>query len=153
MLGQLAASSAFAGVDSAAHMAEEVRHLPCIFEARALIHNQVRDASRTVPRMMMLSTVLNGALGLAAVITICFITTDIDRQILNGDPNYPCVGIFAEALDSVGGAVTLASGGVVIATSKPTNILIDAELKVLTYQRRDHQRRCCSLSPRMGLRP
>ncbi|KAM0705250.1 hypothetical protein Q7P35_008040 [Cladosporium inversicolor] len=40
VLGQLASSSAFAGVDSAAHMAEEVR-----------------DASRTVPRMMMLTTI------------------------------------------------------------------------------------------------
>ncbi|KAM0691452.1 hypothetical protein Q7P36_010223 [Cladosporium allicinum] len=104
VLGQLASSSAFAGVDSAAHMAEEVR-----------------DASRTVPRMMMLTTVLNGALGLAAAITMCFITTDIDRQILNGDPNYPYVALLAEALDSVGGAVTIASGVVVIAISMTIN--------------------------------
>jgi hypothetical protein len=68
--------------------------------------------------MMMLTTVLNGALGLAAAITMCFITTDIDRQILNGDPNYPYVALLAEALDSVGGAVTIASGVVVIAISK-----------------------------------
>ena len=68
--------------------------------------------------MMMLTTVLNGALGLAATITMCFITTDIDRQILNGDPNYPYVALLVEALDNVGGAVTIASGVVVIGISK-----------------------------------
>lgn len=66
---------------------------------------------------MMLTTIINGALGLAAVITACFITTDIDKQIMNGDPNYPYVELFAEALDSVGGAVTLAVGVIVIQIS------------------------------------
>ncbi|GAB7334728.1 hypothetical protein MBLNU13_g06660t2 [Cladosporium sp. NU13] len=103
VLGQLASASAFAGVDSAAHMAEEVP-----------------DASRTVPHMM-LTTVINGALGLAATITASFITVDIERQVLMGDPNYPYIAILAEALDSVGGAVTLAVGGAIIAMSKVTN--------------------------------
>jgi hypothetical protein len=71
--------------------------------------------------MMMLTTILNGALGLAATITMCYITVDIDRQILNGDPNYPYVQIFAEALDTVGGAVTLAAGTIVICLSKFAN--------------------------------
>lgn len=38
-----------------------------------------------------------------------------------GDPNYPYIAILAEALDSVGGAVTLAVGGAIIAMSKVTN--------------------------------
>ena len=89
-----------------------------VHQTSVLTPAQVRDASRTVPRMMMLTTILNGALGLAATITVCFVTTDIERQILNGDPNYPYVEIFAEALDSVGGAVTLAAGGTLICISK-----------------------------------
>lgn len=121
ILGQLASSSAFAGVDSAAHMAEEVGIWLCMIEIPLLITAQVRDASRTVPRMMMLTTVINGALGLAATITASFITVDIERQILNGDPNYPYVAILAEALNSVGGAVTLAMGGAIIAMSKNMN--------------------------------
>lgn len=83
---------------------------------------QVRDASRTVPRMMMLTTILNGVLGLATTITACFITVDIDRQIMNGDPNYPYVAIFAEALDSVGGAVALAVGVIIIQISKSARL-------------------------------
>jgi len=70
---------------------------------------------------MILTTVLNGALGLAATITASFITVDIERQVLMGDPNYPYIAILAEALDSVGGAVTLAVGGAIIAMSKMTN--------------------------------
>lgn len=119
VLGQLASSSAFAGVDSAAHMAEEVRsdlHMPGKLVLTSSV--KVGDASRTVPRMMMLTTLINGALGLAATITACFITTDIDKQIMDGDPNYPYVELFAEALDSVGGAVALAVGVIVIQISK-----------------------------------
>jgi hypothetical protein len=74
--------------------------------------------------MMMLTTVINGALGLAATITASFITVDIERQVLMGDPNYPYIAILAEALDSVGGAVTLAVGGAIIAMSKITTDLI-----------------------------
>jgi hypothetical protein len=74
--------------------------------------------------MMMLTTVINGALGLAATITICFITVDIERQILNGDPNYPFVQIFAEALSSVGGAVTLVAGTTIIGFSKTAKPLL-----------------------------
>lgn len=103
--------------------------------------------------MMMLTTVINGALGLAAVITACFVTTDIDRQIMNGDPNYPYVELFAEALDSVGGAVTLAVGVIVIQISKPASLSMDAEHEVLTPSRHDDQRRRCSFSPGLGLRP
>lgn len=128
VLGQLASSSAFAGVDSAAHMAEEVRadlHISWIPVLTCSI--KVRDASRTVPRMMMLTTLINGALGLAATITACFITTDIDKQIMNGDPNYPYVELFAEALDSVGGAVALAVGVIVIQISKSLNTSMNAD--------------------------
>jgi len=152
VLGQLASSSAFAGVDSAAHMAEEVCVLLYVLNVPVLTPVQVRDASRTVPRMMMLTTILNGALGLAATITVCFITTDIERQILNGDPNYPYVEIFAEALDSVGGAVTLAVGGTLICISKTASTRDCAERIMLTRQRHDYQCGCCVLSPKLGLR-
>jgi hypothetical protein len=71
--------------------------------------------------VMMLTTVINGALGLAATITACFFTLDIERQILNGDPSYP----YIEALDSIGGAVTLATGATIIAISKTANARSD----------------------------
>ena len=71
--------------------------------------------------MMTLTVVINGALGLAATITACFVTTDIDRQIMEGDPNYPYVAILEDALGSTGGAVALAVGVIIIGISKTVN--------------------------------
>jgi hypothetical protein len=102
--------------------------------------------------MMMLTTTINGALGLAATITACFITVDIDRQIVNGDPNYPYVAIFAEALDSFGGAVTLATGVIIIQISKAADASFDVNRKMLNRRRHDDQCGCRSISPRMGIR-
>jgi amino acid transporter len=130
-------------------MAEEVGVYTGILKSM-LTNGQVRDASRTVPRMTMLTTVINGALGLAATITACFITVDIERQILNGDPNYPYIAILAEALDGVGGAVTLATGATVIAISKNTNACSDMVCATLTRHRHVNQRGCCGFSPGMG---
>lgn len=117
-----------------------------------LIPAQVRDASRTVPRMMMLTTIFNGALGLAAVITASFITTDIDRQIMNGDPNYPYVATLADALGSTGGAVALAVGVIVIQISKTVDASLLGKHAMLTRRRYDNQRGRRGLSPGMGIR-
>lgn len=64
LVGQLIASSAFIGADSAAHMAEEVK-----------------DASLTVPRMMMGTIVLKGILGLVTIITLVFSIQDVETQV------------------------------------------------------------------------
>lgn len=64
IVGQLSASSAFIGADSAAHMAEEVS-----------------DASLTVPRMMMGTIVINGILGLVTIITFVFAVQDVQTQV------------------------------------------------------------------------
>ena len=43
IVGQLAASSAFVGVDSAAHMAEEVSWQPVTQEVKAITHGKLRS--------------------------------------------------------------------------------------------------------------
>jgi choline transport protein len=88
IVGQLAASSAFVGVDSAAHMAEEVK-----------------NASVTVPRMMLGTTIVNGSLGLVAIITYMLVIQDVDQQILGAGNAYPWIGIFEVATGSKAGAV------------------------------------------------
>lgn len=100
--------------------------------------------------MMMLTTVINGALGLAATITASFITVDIERQVLMGDPNYPYIAILAEALDSVGGAVTLAVGGAIIAMSEFANDSTNRVCAVLTCSRHVDQRSRSGFPSRMG---
>lgn len=59
-VGTIAATSSFAGSDAPAHLAEEVK-----------------DASRAVPRMMMATILLNGAMGFVMIITYVSIWAEI----------------------------------------------------------------------------
>ena len=80
VIGQLSASGAFIGADSAAHMAEEVR-----------------QASVTVPRMMMGTVIINGILGLVAIITFVFSIQNVEEQIVKSEAVYPFIDVFQVA--------------------------------------------------------
>ena len=80
----------FIGVDAASHIAEEIE-----------------DAATTVPRSMWISTVLNGALGLAMIIAILFCMGD-PKTALNGPNEYPFIDIWAYMVGSAGGATAMA---------------------------------------------
>ncbi|KAM0715137.1 hypothetical protein Q7P37_009602 [Cladosporium fusiforme] len=88
IVGQMAASAAFIGVDSAAHMSEEVK-----------------NSSLTVPRMMMLTVLLNGALGLITTISYCFAIQSVEEQIIASSAPYPFVEVFATATNSTAAAI------------------------------------------------
>ena len=70
----------FTGSDAAAHMSEEIK-----------------DAGKTVPRAMLGSYFLNGALGLVFLISYMFMLTDIDAALehLTG---YPHIWVFEQAV-------------------------------------------------------
>lgn len=62
-----------AGADAAAHMAEEVQ-----------------DASRSIPRSMVWTTAINGALGWVMTITFCFAVSTMDLdEVLGSATGYP----------------------------------------------------------------
>lgn len=116
-VGQLAASSAFIGVDSAAHMSEEVsdnRETTLTMRKKMLTAFQVKNASLTVPRMMMGTTALNGILGLTSIITYMFVIQDIQQQILESSAAYPWVAVFALATGSNAGAIGMTIPFIVI---------------------------------------
>lgn len=70
---------------------------------------EVHDASLVVPRSIMVSIALNGALGLAILIAVMFTVGDI-QTILNTPTNFPCLEIFKETA-GVSGAAFM--GGVI----------------------------------------
>ncbi|WPH00004.1 GABA-specific permease [Acrodontium crateriforme] len=80
IVSQTSTASAFFGVDSAAHMSEEVRR-----------------ASTTVPRMMMLTIAVNGFLGLVMIITFVFAVQDVQQQFVDSTETYPFIGVFYTA--------------------------------------------------------
>lgn len=79
MIGQITAIYACICSDAAAHMSEEIK-----------------DAGVTVPRAMVGSYVLNGALGLVFLISYLFAIVDLNGAI-NDDTGYPFLYVFQGA--------------------------------------------------------
>ncbi|KAF2141107.1 uncharacterized protein K452DRAFT_229389 [Aplosporella prunicola CBS 121167] len=84
MVGQISAVYACICFDAPAHMSEEVK-----------------DAGVTVPRAMVWSYVLNGALGFVFLITYMFAVTNIDDALAD-ITGYPHIWVFRQAVSSAG---------------------------------------------------
>lgn len=54
---------------------------------------EVKHASRTVPRMMVVTIILNGALGLTMVITYCFCVTDVEAMYVTTQSPFPFIDV------------------------------------------------------------
>jgi hypothetical protein len=70
-----------------------------------LTSSQVKNASITVPRMMLGTTMINGVLGLVTIITYVLVIQDVEEQILGAGNAYPWIGVFEVATGSKAGAV------------------------------------------------
>lgn len=87
VIGQISAVASLTGCDAAAHMAEEVK-----------------DASKTVPRAMMGTVLFSGATGFIATVTVALIVKDVERQVVMSTAVYPFIEILKEAVKSTAGA-------------------------------------------------
>lgn len=54
---------------------------------------EVEDASRTLPRSIMWSVYLNGAMGLIMAITMCYCLGDL-QEVVKTDTGYPFIQVF-----------------------------------------------------------
>lgn len=66
---------------------------------------EIKDAGKTVPRAMLGSYLLNGALGLVFLISYMFMMTDL-QAALDDATGYPHIWVFSQAV-SAGGVVAL----------------------------------------------
>ncbi|KAF2855372.1 amino acid transporter [Plenodomus tracheiphilus IPT5] len=96
ILGLISASTAFVGAEAAAHMSEEVK-----------------DASRVIPRIMMWTWLGNGLMGWVMAITFCFCVGDT-VTILATPTGVPVLQVFLNTAGSVAGANGLTSILIVI---------------------------------------
>ena len=118
VVGNLAAAGAFIGADSAAHMAEEVR-----------------NASLTVPRMMIGTILFNGVLGLVVIITYVFSIQDLHAQIVDSTAVFPFIEVFAKATGSTAGAIGMTVPMVVLSTSMCVNAVAAASRQAWSFAR------------------
>ncbi|KAM5343930.1 hypothetical protein ACJ41O_012467 [Fusarium nematophilum] len=90
-VGLLGCVFSFVGVDSSFHLCEEVQ-----------------NPSVTVPRSIMTSISMNGAMGLAMIIAMLYGATDIDEAI-NSPTGYPYMEILYQATGSKAGSAVMSS--------------------------------------------
>jgi len=101
LVGILGPTVSLLGSDAATHMSEELQ-----------------DASYILPRAMITTAVVNGTLGFAMLITICFCLGDLDAVLgsRTGAFGYPFVEIFREGTQSVGGATGMTCILIILST-------------------------------------
>ena len=98
LVGILGPVVSLLGSDAATHMSEELR-----------------NASKILPRAMISTVAFNGALGLVMLITFCFCIGDID-SVLSTPTGYPFIQVFYNATLSTAGATAMTSVMIVLAT-------------------------------------
>ncbi|OAA67120.1 amino acid permease [Niveomyces insectorum RCEF 264] len=99
MVGLLSPVYTLIGADSTVHMAEEVR-----------------DASRVLPRAILTAATLNGAMGWIMLITFCFTLGDV-AAIVDSPTGYPFIAAFYNATNSFAGTAVMTSILIVNVTS------------------------------------
>jgi choline transport protein len=98
---------------------------------------EVKNASLTVPRMMISTVLLNGALGFVMLITYCFAIQDVEQQIIGSAAPYPFVEIFAVATGSTAGAIGMTLPIVLMALSVCINSTAAASRQAWAFARDD----------------
>lgn len=66
---------------------------------------EVKDASKTVPRMMMWTVMGSGVMGFLVTITLSLVIQDLQMQVVDSTAAYPFIDIFSTSVGSTKGAV------------------------------------------------
>ncbi|RDI80235.1 hypothetical protein Vi05172_g9750 [Venturia inaequalis] len=117
IVGQVSAIFSFIGPDAGTHMSEEIR-----------------DASRIVPRTMIATALLNGTLGLVMVITYCFCITDLE-SVLASPTGYPFITVFYNATGSKGATTAMTMILLVLTLAAGVSILATASRQAFAFAR------------------
>ncbi|GKU08632.1 hnm1-choline permease [Fusarium langsethiae] len=119
LVGILAGVLPLLGADAAVHMSEELR-----------------DASRTLPKAMISTTVFNGAFGWIMVITYCFCIGNLE-EVIASPTGYPFMQVFLNSTQSTSSATAMASF-LVIMTGFSNLTMVATSSRQLFAFARDH---------------
>ena len=95
---------------------------------------EVANASRAIPRAIMLSIAINGALGFGMLIAVLFCMGDLDAA-LNSDTGYPYIEIFYQATNSVSGSLAMVSINLIIAVCSVIGMLAATSRQFWSFAR------------------
>jgi choline transport protein len=75
---------------------------------------EVKDSAMTVPKVIILTIVINAVLALGFLVALLFCLGDID-QVLSTPTGYPIIAIFQQATGSNAAATVMEAGLIIIA--------------------------------------
>ncbi|TKA55667.1 hypothetical protein B0A55_11956, partial [Friedmanniomyces simplex] len=116
-VGSITATGSFAGSDAAAHLSEETR-----------------DASKSVPRMIVGTVLVNGAMGFVFIITYAYCITSVEAVISSTSP-FPFINVFLAALGSRAGTVCLMTIPCILSVCTSLNALAAASRQAWALSR------------------
>lgn len=105
------------GADAAVHMSEELK-----------------DASKTLPRSMIWSTIVNGAMLWVAIITFCFCLGDLD-DVLSSPTGYPYIQVFYNATESARSATAMSAFIIFILGATNMTMVATASRQLFAFAR------------------
>jgi choline transport protein len=117
LVGILAVMIPLLGADAAVHMSEELK-----------------DASKQVPRTMIWTTFINGALGLVLIITFCMTLGDLN-SVINTPTGQPYIQVFFNATQSYAGATVLSALVIFMAMFCNLSIVATASRQLFAFAR------------------
>lgn len=119
LVGILGPVVSLLGSDAATHMSEELK-----------------NASKTLPRAMISTIVFNGALGFVMLITFCFALGDIE-SVLETPTGYPFIQVFYNATGSTAGTTVMTAIILTLATFGGMTNMATASRQLFAFARDD----------------
>ncbi|KAK0622073.1 amino acid/polyamine transporter I [Bombardia bombarda] len=117
LIGVLSSIFALIGPDSAAHMSEELR-----------------NASKTLPRAMIATMLVNGSMGLVMIVTFCMMVGDVE-EVLATPTGQPFIQVFYNAVQNKAGATVMTSIILVITVCGVINNIATSSRQLWAFAR------------------
>ncbi|KAK7948485.1 amino acid transporter [Apiospora aurea] len=117
LIGIITPITALIGSDSAVHLSEELR-----------------NASKSLPRAMMATIVLNGGLGFVAVLTFCYHISDVSN-LLDTPTGFPFIQLYYNMTGSVKGTSAMVSIMIILSIANATANMATASRQLFAFAR------------------
>ncbi|KAK8038972.1 amino acid transporter [Apiospora rasikravindrae] len=117
LIGIITPVTALIGSDSAVHLSEELR-----------------NASKSLPRAMMATIVLNGGLGFVTVLTFCYNIGDVS-SLLDTPTGFPFIQLYYNMTGSIKGTSALVSVMIILSIANATANMATASRQLFAFAR------------------
>ncbi|KAL8682932.1 MAG: hypothetical protein Q9186_001095 [Xanthomendoza sp. 1 TL-2023] len=117
LVGILSPTVALIGPDAAVHISEEVR-----------------NASKTIPRIMLATAIGNGMFGFVMLVTLCFCIGSLE-EVLETPTGYPFIQVFYNATQSTRGATAMTSIMIILSQFCAVTNMTTASRQLFSFAR------------------